>query len=304
MKRAIDPNLMVLFARVVDAGSFTAAARALGLTKQTVSERMARLEEALGARLLERTTRSLRPTDLGARYHVECRALAAQIEDANRLVDEDARTPTGRVRASVPVAFGRRFLAPALGRFAERFAEVSVEISLADHQVDLVAEGFDLAIRVGEVKGQGLVVRRLGEGLVHYVASPAFIAAHPRLRFAELAKVPTLGMQPREVWSFRGTTLEVEPKVVVNDLEVVCQLAASGLGVGRVPALVHAPLSARGELVTLFGGAVAFTRPIHVVLPSRRFVPLKVSALADLLSEQADNEGIAVSPGTRRAKRG
>lgn len=287
MQRAVDPNLMVLFSRVVDAGSFTAAARALGLTKQTVSERVARLEELLGARLLERTTRSLRPTDLGARYHAQCRALAAQIDEANRLIDADLAQPGGRVRASLPVAFGRRFLAPALARYAERFPAVTVEVSLADRHVDLVTEGFDLAVRVGEVKGQGLVVRRLGEGLVHYVASPDFAARHPRLRFADLSRLPTLGMQPTELWAFRGASLEVEPKLVVNDLELVCQLAASGLGVGRVPELVHAPLTERGELVTLFGGAVAFTRPIHVVLPSRRFLPLKVSALVDALTGHA-----------------
>ncbi|HRE88028.1 MAG TPA: LysR family transcriptional regulator [Myxococcota bacterium] len=294
MQRAIDPNLMILFSRVVDAGSFTAAARALGLTKQTVSERVLRLEEALGARLLERTTRSLRPTDLGARYHAECRALAAQIDEANRLVDADLSHPSGRVRVSLPVVFGRHFLAPALAGYCERFPEVTVEVSLADRHVDLVAEGFDLAIRVGEVRGQGLVVRRLGEGHVHYVASPGFVANNPRLRFADLPKMPTIGMQATETWSFRGRTLEVEPKVVVNELEVVCELAVSGLGVGRVPDLVHGPLTDRGELVLLFGGAIAFTRPIHVVLPSRRFLPLKVSALVDALTEHP--------PGGRRSR--
>ncbi|MBS2016359.1 MAG: LysR family transcriptional regulator, partial [Deltaproteobacteria bacterium] len=144
-----SPTDMILFAAIVREGSFTGGARLLGITKQSASERLAKLEAQLGVRLLERTTRRLRPTDAGASYYERCSAIAAQVEEANREVQQQQLEPAGLLRVSAPVLYGRRYLAPVVTSYAARFPKVRIEILLADRRVDLVEEGLDLAIRIG-----------------------------------------------------------------------------------------------------------------------------------------------------------
>ena len=147
---------MLLFAAVVREGSFTRAARQLGITKQTASERVKHLAERLGVRLLERTTRHLRLTDPGAAYYARCAAIAAQIDEANSEAQQRQAEPVGLLRVSAPVLYGRRFLAPVVADYLGRYPRVRVELTLADRRMNLIEEGLDLAIRIGPLDDSSL----------------------------------------------------------------------------------------------------------------------------------------------------
>src|SRR5690349_9384842 len=217
----VSPADMVLFAAVVREGSFTRAARQLGVTKQTVSERVAKLEAQLGVRLLERTTRRLRPTDAGSGYYERCSTIAAWIDEANDEVQRRQAEPVGVVRLSAPVLYGRRFLAAVVADYLTRHPAMRVEVVLADRRVDLIEEGIDLAIRIGALDDSSLTVRKLGEAHVHYVASPALLATKPPSA-SDLRSLRCVGTRPVETWKLRDRPARIEPVLVVNDLEVMC----------------------------------------------------------------------------------
>jgi DNA-binding transcriptional LysR family regulator len=280
----ISPADMLLFAAVVREGSFTRAARQLGITKQTASERIARLEEQLGVRLLERTTRRLRVTDSGARYHERCAAIAAQIEEANTEVQEWQAEPVGLLRVSAPVLYGRRFLAPVVADFLARYPRVRVEVLLSDRRVSLVEEGFDLAIRIGALDDSSLAAKKLGDGHVYFAASPAFLAGQEALSPADLRSTRTIGTRPFETWEIAGDRWKIEPVLVVNDLEIARDAAISGLGVARLPSLACRDAVLDGRLRVLFGPEPASSPSVFAVYPSRRYLPPKVRLFIDALA--------------------
>ena len=338
------PDDMLLFAAVVREGGFTRAARQLGITKQSASERVARLEARLGVRLLERTTRRLRVTDAGAAYAERCAAIAAQVEEANGEVQRRQAEPVGLLRVSAPVLFGRRFLAPVVSDYLTRHPRVRVEVVLANRRVDLLEEGVDVAIQVGELPDTSLTARKLGEGHEYVVASPDYLARHPRVRVEvvlanrrvdlleegvdvaiQVGELPDasltarklgegqeyvvaspehlarhgtpkpgglrearcVGMRPHETWRVGGAPVRVEPVLVVNDLEVVCEAAIGGVGLARLPALVCGEAVRDGRLRVLFGVETARLRPIHAVYPSRQYLPAKVRLFIDALTRLA-----------------
>jgi DNA-binding transcriptional LysR family regulator len=280
----IPPADMLLFAAVARAGSFTAGARSLGITKQTASERLAKLEERLGVRLLERTTRRLRVTDGGATYYERCAAIAAQIEEANAEVQRRQPEPVGLLRISTPVLYGRRYLAPVVADFLARYPAARVEVVLADRRVQLIEEGFDLAIRIGNLDDSSVVARKLGEGHAYFVASPEFVARHGAPSPTKLASQRCVGTRPRETWELAGVTAKIEPVLVVNDLEVACEAAIAGVGIARVPAIVCREAVAAGRLRVLFGPEAVTLRPVYAVYPSREYLPAKVRVFVDALA--------------------
>jgi DNA-binding transcriptional LysR family regulator len=285
-KPDVDPSDILLFVEVVERGGFTAAAKARGASKQSVSDRIAKLEHALGVRLLERTTRRVRLTDAGARYHARCASLAGQIAEANDEMRGLTTEPRGRLRVSVPVIFGRRYVMPVLTSLLRRHPELELEIVLADRRVDLVNEGFDVAVRVGELDDSSLVARRIGEGRLGYVASPAFLRRHPVARPSDLAGAACIGMRPRETWTLEGRRVQVSPRLVVNDLETTCEAALAGLGVARLPSFVFAPEVSARKLRELFPDAPALTEPVHVVYPSRLHLAPKVRVFVDAVAKR------------------
>ncbi|MEY3211221.1 MAG: hypothetical protein RIT28_1702 [Pseudomonadota bacterium] len=284
----IDPADMLLFVAVVHEGGFTRAARRLGLTKQRLSQRIAHLEEGLGVRLLERTTRTVRPTEAGLAYFQRCQAIQRQIDEANEEARERHGSPVGTLRVSAPVLYGRRFLAPVVCEFMARHPQVRVELLLADRQVDLVGEGFDLAIRVGPLEDSSLTSRVLTTGRVVFVASPALLARHPPLVPGELGELPCVGMQPVETWSLSGRLVRVEPALVVNDLELVLEAVLAGLGVARLPTLVCGAAIREGRLCVVHQDGADGQRPLHLVTPSRRLLPARVRAFVELLLSRAE----------------
>lgn len=287
MERTIDvsPADMLLFAAVVREGSFTATARALGLTKQSVSERMARLEQALGVRLLERTTRRMRPTDAGAAYAEHCQSIAALIQDANDAVRQRQSKPMGRLRVACPRLFGRRVLTSVLAPYAERFPAVQPVLTLTDRRVDLLADGFDVAVHVGRPPDSPYTARRIGEGTLYLVASPSYLRRTGKPTVASLAAARCLGQQEREFWRIGEQRVTVAPAVVANDLEALCALAVAGAGIARLPNLACQDALDEGHLVRLFPDVAMSTRPIWVLYAARRHLTAATRHFVDMLAD-------------------
>ena len=280
----IPPADMILFAAVVREGSFTRAARQFGITKQTASERIARLEERLGVRLLERTTRRLRMTQSGGPYYDRCAAIAAQIDEANSEVQQLQAEPVGLLRVASPTLYGRRYLAPVVADFLSCHPKASVELVLADRRVNLIEEGLDLAIRMGSLDDSSLVVRKLGESPIYFVASPGFLARYGTPSAGELRTARCIGISAFETWEAGNVKSRIDPVLTVNDLEVACEAAIAGVGIARVPAILCREAVRDGRLKVLFGPKPAMLRTIHAVYPSRANLPAKVRLFVDALA--------------------
>ncbi|RKH10553.1 LysR family transcriptional regulator [Corallococcus sp. CA053C] len=284
----IPPADMVLFATVVREESFTRAALKLGITKQTVSERIRHLEERLGVRLLERTTRRLRVTGAGVMYSERCSAIAALIEEANSEVQQGLADPTGLLRVSSPVLYGRRYLTPVISKYLARYPRARVELVLADRRPHLIEEGFDVAIHLGPLNDSSLVARKLGEGAVRFVASPRFLSKHGTPDARELSSARCIGFSAFETWEAGGVKSRIDPVLMVNDSELACEAAIAGVGIARVPDIVCREAVRDGRLKVLFGPQPAMLRAIHVVYPSRLNLPNKVRLFVDALAELAE----------------
>jgi DNA-binding transcriptional LysR family regulator len=282
MTTRVPLDEMFVFVAVVTEGGFTRAARKLGVAKQSVSERVARLESHLGVRLLERTTRSVKPTEIGQVYFERCRAIASEVADANEEARSRQREPSGSVRISAPYLFGRRFLSPIVAAYMRDHRDVTVEVVLGDGRVRLLEDGFDLAIRVGALTDSTLTSRWLGTVRVSTVASPALLGRTKLRDGKDLAKLPCVGMRPEETWTVDGKPLVVRPGLVVNDLEFVCSAAVAGLGVAQLPELVTREALADKRLRRVLERD-PLRVPVYAVFPSRQFLPVKVRSFVERL---------------------
>ncbi|WP_047856331.1 LysR family transcriptional regulator [Archangium gephyra] len=284
----ISPADMMLFAAVVREESFTRAARQLGITKQTISERISNLEERLGVRLLERTTRRLRVTGAGATYYERCSAIAAQIDEANSEVQQRQAEPVGLLRVSSPMLYGRRYLTPVVSKYLARHPQARVEVVLADRRVHLIEEGLDVAIHIGPLDDSSLVARKLGESPFHFVASPRFLSKYGTPSASELRSARCIGFSAFETWEAEGVKSRIDPVLTVNDLELACEAAIAGVGIARVPAILCRDAVHDGRLKVLFSPKPAMLRAIHAVYPSRLNLPAKVRFFVDALATLAE----------------
>ncbi|MBF5041942.1 LysR family transcriptional regulator [Aggregicoccus sp. 17bor-14] len=299
----VSPSDMLLFASIVREGSFTRAARRLGITKQSASERLGKLEAQLGVRLLERTTRQLRVTGPGATYYERCAAIAAQIDEANAEVQQQLAQAMGLLRVSSPSLFGRRYLGPVVSEFLARHPKLQVELVLADRPVHVLEEGLDVAIHAGPLDDSSLVARRLGEGAVYYVASPRYLARHGTPEPRALGAARCIALSAFETWSVGGVKARIEPVLTVNDLEVACDAALAGVGIARVPGILCHEAVRDGRLKVLFGPRPALVRTFHAVYPSRASLPPKVRLFVELLAERLPPMlALPGSPRRRRAR--
>ena len=267
---------IVTLVRVVESGSFVAAAQGLGVTPSAVSKSVSRLEERLGVRLLNRTTRSLSLTDAGNSFYTRCRDLVGQLSDAEAEVAATSQRPRGRLRVDMPVSFGRDYLVPALPRFLAQYPEIMLQISFNDRIIDIIEEGVDVVIRVGKLTDSRLVARQLTVPEVYLVAAPDYLERagtpespeelkrHSCIRFFN----PNTGTNVDWVLESKGTEQEVPVtgQLMFNSIEAVLAAAIAGLGIGPVPSLMADRALASGLI----------TR----VLPDWRLVPEKpLSAL-------------------------
>ncbi|MEO8905245.1 MAG: LysR family transcriptional regulator [Polyangiaceae bacterium] len=288
-----DLNEIAIFARVVREQSFTKAARALGLPKSTVSERVSRLEERLGVRLLERTTRHVRPTAAGAAYYERAARVVAEIEEANAAITDIHRSPKGLLRVGSPLLFGHSFLGDFVAEFLVSYPEVEVELIVADRRFDVVEEGLDLAVHVlGPIEGS-LIARKIGTAERMCVASPAYLAQHkPPQVPKDLLKHSCIvsSNDRRATWVFskdgRAESIAIQGRYSVNSVQSVLSAALRGAGVSVLPAFFCAEAVRAGHLAPVLEDWSAGHSEIHVVYPGSRHLSARVRLFVDALIDR------------------
>ena len=291
-----DLNEIAIFARVVREESFTKAARALDLPKSTVSERISRLEERLGVRLLERTTRHVRPTAAGAAYYERAARVVAEIEEANAAVTDLHRSPKGLLRIGSPLLFGHAFLGDFVAEFLVAHPDIEVELIVADRRFDVVEEGLDLAIHVLGPIEASLVARKIGSAERLCVASPSYLAEH------ELPRVPKDLLQHscvvssndrRATWLFskegHSESIAILGRYSVNSVQLALTAALRGVGISVLPKFFCAEALRTGSLSPLFEEWSLGHTDIHVVYPGSRHLSARVRLFIDALIERFTN---------------
>ncbi len=292
-------HAITAFTRVVEAGSFARAADRMGVSVSAVSRHVAELEAHLGVRLLNRTTRRLSLTESGQAFFDRCVQLLADLEEAEEAVTSAAVVPKGTLRVTSSATFGSRHLAPAIAAFAARYPQMRFDVELSERIVDLVEEGFDLAVRIGVAGSQNLVARRIGATRVLCCAAPSYLERHGEPREPEeLAQHLCLSYEylpNRNVWSFRDPkggerSVRIAGPVHSNNGRFLETLAAQGVGISREPDFISGPDIRAGKLKVILRAFEPPPLPIYVVYPSRRHLSAKVRAFADFLAERFAKE--------------
>jgi DNA-binding transcriptional LysR family regulator len=278
--------------RVVETGSITAAAESLGIAKSAVSRRIADLEARLGAQLFRRTTRRLNLTDTARGFYERCLRILADIEEAEHAVADEHGTLRGRLRVAVPLSFGLLHLAPAIDEFMLANPEVSFDLDLNDRQVDLVAEGFDLALRIAELADSSLVARRLAPIDFVVCASPAYLRRHgtpetPQ-QLAQHACI-TYGHSPDpETWSYVGAdgepgTVRVHSRLRANNGDFNCRAAITGHGITLQPTFIAYRYIEQRQLLPILTDCTWPGIHAYAVYPQTRHLSRRVRAFVDFL---------------------
>ncbi|NVB84852.1 MAG: LysR family transcriptional regulator [Kofleriaceae bacterium] len=283
----MDLNEMVVFARVVQAGSFTAAAKALAMPKSTVSRKVAELEERLDARLLQRTTRKLSLTDVGRTYYEYCARIAGEAEDAERAVSDLQATPRGLLRVTAGV--NPTWLGPIASEYMKRYPEVQLELYCTGRSVDLVEERFDVGIRAGTLADSSLIARSLGRTTWYLVATPAYLKrrgrpkspadlkAHDCLLFGAGSRTVTLRLTRGD----EHAEVAIAARLLASDFDIVDSVVAASHGIGLVPAFRCVTLLRERKLERVLREWDAPATPMHIVYPSTRHLSPKVKSFVD-----------------------
>jgi len=291
----VEPNDLLLFARIVEAGSFSLAAQRLDLPKSTVSRRISLLEARVGERLLQRTTRRLMLTEFGAILLEHARKVAEEVEAAGALAQHRQAAPSGKLRISAPQDFANVGLTELLAAFCARYPAVTLELDLSPRRVDLVAENFDVAIRMGDLpEDSTLAARRVVLERLGLYAAPQYIARHGLPEHPDDLMAHALlcilsrsgGAQP---WKLsRGKTAwerELRPRLTANSPELLARMACSGAGIAASSDLFVADFVRKGELVRVLPDWELPPATGWAVFPGRRLMPAKTRAFLDMLEE-------------------
>jgi DNA-binding transcriptional LysR family regulator len=288
-------NGMGVLSAIVDSGSFAAASEALDMSQSGVSRSVARLEARLGIRLFDRTTRSVKLTDEGRRFYEQIVPLLSGLEEAAASASQGASAVRGRLRVNIDPFFSRLFLGPRLGAFVEKYPELQLDLITSNQLGDMVADGFDLAVRFGQPRESTLIARKLLDTRVITVASPAYIKKHGRpLAPADLEREPHTCIQFRDPetgrpfqWEFhRGKKkilIAARGRLSANDVGTMHGVCLAGHGIAQVLALGAEQLLASGRLVDLFPDWPDETFPLYAAYPSRHHLPAKVRAFFDFI---------------------
>jgi DNA-binding transcriptional LysR family regulator len=284
---------MAVFVQVVEQGSFARAAERLSMSTSAVSRHVAELEAHLGARLLNRTTRKLSLTEPGQAFLQRAVQLLADVEEAEAVVSSATLEPRGTIRMTAPIAFGERHLAPAIADFITRHPAVRFDLDLSDRIVDIVDEGFDLAVRIGAPGSQALIARRIGATQLVCCASPGYLARHGAPATPDdLARHHCLAyayLPVRDTWRFRDAAgndrvARIGGPVHANNGRFLAALAAEDVGVTLEPDFIVGEAIRAGRLVALLPGFTPPESTIYAVYPSRRHLSGKVRAFVDHLA--------------------
>jgi DNA-binding transcriptional LysR family regulator len=289
-------DAMQAFVAVADLKGFAPAARKLGLAPSGVTRLIAALEQRLGARLLQRTTRSVTLTDVGARYLERVRAILADVEEAEGSAQDERARPSGRLVVSAPIGFGRLHVSPVMSAYLKRNPQVSGELRLSDRIINLVEDGVDLAVRIGHLPDSSLVARHVGEMRRIVVASkgylkargepktPEAIASHQTIQFGATAASPDW----RFVENGREIRVACSPRFATNSADAAIQYAEQGGGLTRVLAYQAAEAIKARRLQIVLAKFEQPALPIHIVYPTSRLLSAKVRAFIDLVVGRSD----------------
>jgi DNA-binding transcriptional LysR family regulator len=289
-------DAMQALVAVADLRGFAPAARKLGLSPSGVTRLIAALEDRVGARLLQRTTRSVTLTDAGARYLERIRRILADVEEAEGAVEGERTRPSGRLAVSAPVGFGRLHVSPVMSAYLKRYPQVSGELRLSDRMINLVEDGVDLAVRIGHLSDSSLVARHVGEMRRIVVASnnylrqhgepntPQAVASHETIQFGAMTTPPD--------WRFVEDGQEIRvactPRLTTNSADAALDYAEQDGGLTRVMAYQAAAALKRGRLRIVLAKFEAPPLPIHIVYPTSRLLSAKVRSFIDLVLEVSD----------------
>jgi DNA-binding transcriptional LysR family regulator len=283
---------MQVFAAVVDAGSFVKAADALHLSKAATSRYMSELESRLGVRLLHRTTRKLSLTQEGEVFHARCRELLAAVDEAEAEMTSHAGAAVGLLRVNVPFSFGLMYLAPLWAEFMKRHPRVTLDVTLSDRLVDLVDEGYDLAVRIARLPSSSLISRQLTSTRMILCASPAYLREHGTpehpSQIAQHAVIAYTLLSTGEQWELQGpqgpVTVKVTPRLRTNSGETCCAAALQHQGIVLQPSFLVGEHLKSGALVEVLPQYRAGELGVYAVYPTRKHVAPKVRMLIDFLA--------------------
>lgn len=285
----MDFNEAAVFVKVVQAGSFSAAARQLGLPTSTISTRISRLEKRLGITLLQRTTRRLNLTESGTVYYHHAAQGLGYLLEAEAALDEARKQPQGKLKVTAPADLGDQLLANLVERAQREYPALELELLLTDRYVDLVADGVDVAIRTGDLRDSSLVAKSLGTirwalfSSQNYLASAAALLAPQDLHAHHCLQFTPLG---RDVWNLKNglstLTIPLAARTMANSIGVIKSMTENGQGVALLPTFICKQGLANGNLVRLLPEWQGKADPVHLVYPKQRFMPPKLRAFLDL----------------------
>lgn len=294
-RNAVDRfQLMTVFVAVADEAGFAAAARKLGMSPPAVTRAVAALEDHLGVRLLNRTTRSVRTTEVGARYLEDARRILVEVAAADEAAVGINATPRGRLAVTAPALFGRIFVMPGIVAYLERYPETSVCALFVDRVVHLVDEGQDVGVRIGELPDSSMRALRVGSVRQVVCASPAYLGRNGRPEtpeaLAEHAIIASTATTSTPSWRFQGPdgprAVRIRPRIEVNSNDGALEAACRGFGLSRLLSYQVAPQLERGELEIVLEDFEPTPRPIHIVHREGAQAPARVRAFVDLMAER------------------
>jgi len=288
----LDP-VAVTFREVVRLGSFKAAASSVGVSAAAVSKQIKILEERLGFRLFNRTTRLVQPTEAALRLDKLIGETSEQMDLLLAELSSEQERPTGRLRLNVPMSFGELFLRKAIADYAVAYPEVIVDVDFEDRRVHLIEEKFDLVVRIGVLDDSGLIARRVGDCPHYLCASPDFAQRHGGIsELEQLSGLPAIIYSNSDrppAWSCRDRhgqdrTLPLQPAFYANSAGMMLEACRSGIGIAVLPEFSCREELQRGSIIRLFPDTVTTPeRGIYAIYPDRRYLPLKVRAFIDVL---------------------
>lgn len=280
---------MRVFAKVVEVGSFSGAARQLGISNALASKYIGQLEDRLDARLLNRTTRKVNPTEVGRAYYTRCVDIIERIDELEDAVQEQTGTPRGHLRIAGPRIIGEEVLADCVNDFLAHHDQITVDLALEERRVDIIAEGFDLAVRIGALEDSSLIARKIATYKYVLCASPDYLKAkgtpkHPN-DLADHICIVNSAISPTNSWEFiiddQRTSISVKPRARVNAARPIRSMVRSGHGIGLcLLPTVEADLAA-GKVVRILQKFEAYDRGIFVIYPHSRHLAAKVRAFVD-----------------------
>ena len=286
----------IAFSRAVEQGSFSAAARQLGITQPTVSKHIAALEAHLNVRLFTRTARRLKPTEDAIRIYDHVRQLLEDLETVERSVAGKTEEPEGVLRISVPVSFGEAFIVPRLQRFMHQYPKVVLDVQITDRVIDLFSDGVELAVRIGELPSSTLVARRIGTARHIVAASASYLSTHPEPVIPEDLVghqcVIYQGAPTGSRWIFESDlgrrSVEVSGPLYSDNANAIAHAVVNGVGIGMLPDWVLRPYIDTGAVQVLLDEYDVTRLPINLVYPERRWVSRRARCFIDFLASELE----------------